>query len=397
MLEAIFRSSLARLAQTGRPKSDLSVSAVPLPSMKTATIARPGLPPTAPARDARRLGVSFGFNAPNGYFSSDAARAEVDRMTALGVRWCVLIPTVFQDTASSEVQYRHFTYTPDDAEVRRMIDLLHSRGIRVHLRPMLETLDGHGRNQVWFPADRERIPGRVSRHRAAWFDGLVARTLHYARIAQECGCEWYGLDSELDRMVDENDHWKRVIAATRSVYDGPVDSCHTPQVDVLAELRRRSDHWFYELDGLSVSFYRPAADRPGATVDEMAGKLSAWIPYYRDIATLFGGGNGAATGRPAKPFWFGETGCTSSTGGAISPSGWRGDGRYAPEEQAHFLEAVCRVFSPEPWWRGFYWWKWEEQSDRAQFRDDPAGDKGFVLHGKPAAGRFRAWSEKLCE
>ncbi|EIP99672.1 hypothetical protein OpiT1DRAFT_04199 [Opitutaceae bacterium TAV1] len=346
------------------------------------------LPASVTSR-VRRAGVTFGFNARNGYFSTGAARREIENMASLGVRWCVLTPTVFQDTASSEVQYRHFDYTPDDGELRRIIDLLHEHGICVHLRPMLETLDGHGRNQIWFPRDRERIPGRPSRHRAAWFDGFASRTLHYARIAQECGCEWYGLDSELDRMVEENDHWKRVIAAARSVYDGPVDSCHTPMTDVLAELRSRPDHWFYDLDGLSVSFYRSAATGPGATVEQMVQKLSEWLPYYRDIAVAFDR-EGAG-----KPFWFGETGCTSSTGGAISPSGWSGKGGYAPDEQTNFLEALCRVFSGESWWRGFYWWKWDEQLDRAGYKDDPAGDKGFTLWQKPAAGVYRQWREKL--
>jgi hypothetical protein len=30
------------------------------------------------------------------------------------------------------------------------------------------------------------------------------------------------------------------------------------------------------------------------------------------------------------------------------------------------------------------WWKWDEQNNRAEFHDDPAGDKGFTIRGKPA-------------
>ena len=35
--------------------------------------------------------------------------------------------------------------------------------------------------------------------------------------------------------------------------------------------------------------------------------------------------------------------------------------------------------------------KWDEQNHRPQFKDDPAGDKGFTIHGKPAADVFRRW------
>ncbi len=89
--------------------------------------------------------------------------------------------------------------------------------------------------------------------------------------------------------------------------------------------------------------------------------------------------------------YLGEIGCTSSTGGATSPSGWRGNGRYAPLEQANFLDAALRVLWDEPWWHGLYWWKWDEQNDRPQFRDDPAGNKGFTVDGKPAAEVMRRW------
>ena len=38
-----------------------------------------------------------------------------------------------------------------------------------------------------------------------------------------------------------------------------------------------------------------------------------------------------------------------------------------------------------------YWWKWEEQNDRPQFRTDPRGDKRFTLQGKPAQGVMQRW------
>ncbi|MBI2497886.1 MAG: hypothetical protein HYV75_08255 [Opitutae bacterium] len=357
--------------------SALVAVALQAPVLRGATAFAPAPHPGPPATAAaeRRLGVIFGFNAPPGYFSSAAARAEVGHMAGLGVRWCTVAPTVLPDAAV------------DEDDLSAIFDLLHARGIRTQLRPILGTPGIHGRAMVWFPSDRERLPGRISRHRADWFAGFADRTHRYARLARQSGCSGYGFAGEHDRMVGENDLWKNVLAAARSEFKGPIDSCHTPVVDILAELRRRPDHWFYDLDALTVSFFRPGADQPGATAGAMAEKFAReWVPYYRNVAEAFG-----------KPVRFGECGCPSSTGGAVTlATGGLDAAGYAPAEQQNYLEAVCRAFSPEPWWRGLDWWTWEaQQRDRTPVRKDPAGDRDFALRGKPAAGTFQVWTQKL--
>jgi hypothetical protein len=60
-------------------------------------------------------------------------------------------------------------------------------------------------------------------------------------------------------------------------------------------------------------------------------------------------------------------------------------------EQANYLEAVLQTFWPEPWWMGLYWWKWDENINRPEWKTDPAGDKGFTVHGKPAADVMKNW------
>jgi hypothetical protein len=332
--------------------------------------------------DGVQRGVTFGFYARNGYFGSEQARAEVDRMAELNVGWVVVTPTVMQETAHTTRQYRDFEVTPDDHELRAIIDHIHTRGMRVCLRPMTETQDGCGRLQIWFQPDRERIPGRHSTHWADWFASFRLRSQHYARIAQSTGCELYGLDSELDRTIDQHDHYRRVIDAVRGVYQGPVTSCHTTHcglIDFEAEFANPK-HWWHDLDMLQLSCYEPGSTRPGASVEEMLANLLPVRERFRRMANAY-----------RKPIAFGECGCTSSSGGAVHPSGWNAESGYNPDEQANYLEAVLRTFWDEPWWRGLYWWKWDEQLDRPQFRSDPRGDKGFTVWAKPAAEVMRRW------
>jgi hypothetical protein len=329
-----------------------------------------------------QAGVTFGFYARNGWFASEQARVEVERMADLGVGWVVLTPTVLQETAHSTRQYRDFEITPGDHELTAIIGALHSRGIRVCLRPMTETQDGCGRLQIWFSPDRERIPGRVSDHWARWFSSFRLRSVHYARLAQETGCEMYCLDSELDRTIDQHDHWREVIAAVRTVYAGPVTSCHTTHCNLIDWDRElaAARHWWRDLDMLQLSCYECAAIAPGSDLDSMMARLVPVRERFRRLAGAYG-----------KPIAFGECGCTSSVGGAMHPSGWTPQGGYDGEEQARYMEAVCRTFWDEPWWHGLFWWKWDEQNDRPQFRTDPRGDKGFTVWGKPAAEVMRAW------
>lgn len=335
--------------------------------------------------EAREIhcGVTFGFYARNGVMRSPWAFEQIQKMVDLNINWVVLVATVMQDTPQSTMQYRDFEVTPNDHELVGMIDALHAAGIKVHLRPMLETQDGQGRLQVHYHNDGNiRIPSRGSDHWARWFESMTQRSIHYAKIAQQTGCEMYGLDSELDRTIRHQDHWKNVIAAVRKVYEGPVSSCHTTHTGIIdfdAELANKN-HWWYDLDMLELSCYAPGSDCPNATVEQIVENLKPQVERFRKLAQTYG-----------KPIMFGEVGCTSSTGGAMHPSGWQGDGKYDPDEQANYLAAVLQSFWDEPWWFGLYWWKWDEQNKREQFTNDPNGDKGFTVDGKPAAQIMKQW------
>ena len=332
-----------------------------------------------PQIPALQKGMTFGYNARNGYYATPQARLEVDRMASLGIEWVCLVAIVMQETYASTRQYRDFTMTPADDELRDIIDYIHSRGMKVQLRPMLECFDGTQRLHVVFPGDFMIFPERPVRHATHWFQSMTERTLHYARLATRAGCEAFGIDSEIDQITHFNTEWKQVVAAARSVFSGHLTSSHTDRVDFLKDLQR-PDHWFRDLDSIGTSFYHPVADKPGTSLDEMVVNLQPQLERYRRIAALYG-----------KPVYFGECGCCSTAGATRSPCNWDNPGGYDGDEQARFLEAVLATFWHEPWWLGLYWWKWDEQNDRPHFRDDPRGDKGFTLWGKPAADTLQRW------
>lgn len=324
-------------------------------------------------------GMTFGFYARNGYFGSPEARQQVDRMKALNIEWVCLVSIVMQESLLSCRQYRDFAMTPADDELRDIVDYIHAQGMKVQLRPMLECWDGLQRCHIDFPPDGEIMPGKPFTYAKRWFQSMTERTLHYARLATRAGCEAYGLDSEIDRIVGFNAQWKEVVAAARSVFPGHLTSSHTGAANFLQQLERR-DHWWFDLDSLGTSFYDPVSDRPGSSKAEMLQYLQKSLAHHRAIAAKYG-----------KPYYFGECGCCATAGATRKPWGWDNPGGYDGEEQARFLEAVLETFWAEPWWMGLYWWKWDEQNYRPQFHDDPRGNKGFTLDGKPAAEVMRQW------
>lgn len=308
------------------------------------------------------LGVTFGFRAKNGWFGTEEAKAEARAIKASGADWVVLIVTVYQEHTYSVRQFKDFKMTPSDLEVMEMIDYLHSLGLKVQLRPMLETLDGCGRLGIWFPNDDptgKRIPGTSRTELSDWFESMCERAVYYAKIAEKANAELYCLDSELDRIIQYNERWKKVLSEVRKVYSGPVTSCHTTHTGIIdfEKVLSDKDHWFYDLDILSLSCYHQAAAL-GLTKEERREGFIPQLERFRKLAEIYG-----------KPILFGEFGSN-----------------LPPEEQADYLSVFLELFSNEPWWYGLYWWKWDEQIDR------PFGERWWPIKGRPAEKVYKAWS-----
>ena len=125
-------------------------------------------------------GVTFGYYAGNGYFSSKQAKIEVDRIGELGIPWICLVSTIMQEAYYSTRMFRDFRNTPGDDELIEIIDYIHSKGIKVMLRPMIECWDGTQRSHVTLPQG-EIQPGLAFHYRvgAALF-GVHRRYAHCA-------------------------------------------------------------------------------------------------------------------------------------------------------------------------------------------------------------------------
>lgn len=339
-------------------------------------------------------GVTFGFYGSNDYFASSRARDAIEAIPRSGANWVTVVATVWQDTCQSTFQYRDFELTPDDIALKEIIDLAHSKGLKVQLRPMLECKDGFGRLDINLPPRGARMAGRFSLKREEWFESLRTRSACYARIARRTGCEAFCIDSELDRMVEESDLWKKVVESVRKEYPGPVTSCHTITTGAVDFLKFLADgsHWFHALDYLSISYYWPARrmeelgkDLPVEGMMENLSKTKATMSAIADACE--------------KPLVFGECGCASIRDGAHRPWWTSPDVTPDEEEQARYAEALFRVFADEDWCSGFHWWKWDQNSPRSPgATEEQVRSTDFTIGGKKAEvvfGKFAGFRESM--
>lgn len=323
-------------------------------------------------------GMSFGYLAKRGYYESAEALAQPALMAEMGVTSVALMASVMQDSYCSTRLYQDFEFTPSDHEIERMIEAFHEVGISVMLKPMVECHDSAWRGSINFPDNNQQIQGRRTDYWDPWFASLGRSVVHYGRLAQRTGCASYCVGCELLAAEQpSHDHrWAPIIAQARSVYDGMLCYDSMPETLELPEIPA----WYRSLDAVCVSYYRSAADQPHATVEEMMVRLEPSVAHLRSLSEKVG-----------LPVIFGETGCRAVEGGAVVPAEYRTGGRHAPQEQANYAEAICRLFWPEPWWGGLYWWKWDEQQDRPHFHEDPSGTTGWTVQGKPAGEVLEKW------
>lgn len=316
------------------------------------------LPPALPAHFQR--GISYAAYTWNVLLSreSDQRLAELPRV---GVEWVALIPVWYQTDATSH-DIRPVPYdTPTDESVRHAVAQLHARGIRVLLKPFVDSQDG-----TW----RARIRPR---DRAAWFRAYKEFILHYARLAQELGVAGLCIGTELDFSTGDEAAWRDIIAAVRAVYRGPL--VYAANYTDYQRVR-----FWDALDYIGIDAYFPLAQNPDASLDELR---AGWRRAADQVEQWW-----LATGQK-KPVIFTEVGLPSYTGAAQSPGSWDLGTEPNMRLQADAYQAAFEELSGRPWLQGMYWWWWDNPST-ADWGGGPQ-NIGYTPRDKLAEGVLAQW------
>jgi hypothetical protein len=316
--------------------------------------------PFAPAKAALtdwHRGASIQPFSTTDIGSTEAKRA-MDSLKSTGANYVTLIIPYYQNNRQSTEMYPSWN-TPTDAALIIAIDYAHSIGLKVMLKPHLETdyIEWRG-NIDPAPADRP-----------AWFESYGKMLEHYGRIAQAHNVEDYCIGTEILRMANPQYHsdnttqWKKLIERVRAVYSGKV----TYSANWYGELEY--DQFWGDLDYIGVSAYYDLYHASNNSVAELEKSWDGWRSgvlepmqkkYNKDIV-------------------FTELGYRSINGAYRDPWDWSRDAGYNETDQANSYEALFHYWDKYPWMKGVSLWRWAIYPPPAN-----SGDKDYMPQNKLA-------------
>ena len=344
-----------------------------------------------------KKGIVFGADewaAPTGGWGSPSAAASLAALAATGADHVRILTTQYQDYINSTVIYPVLPPSPLASptleQVRGAVRAAHALGLAVLLAPILDPswdIPRNGRS-ITPPAGAAAVSrlqigaGFTEAQWGAWFTSYAAYVLPLAQLAHDEGVEMFEVCSELDvALTTRGAQWRALIAAVRSAYSGPLyvaANTNTLQgIDFLDALDAVGVDAYY---GLGAPLQLGVAP----SVDDL---VAAWQPIRDALAAL--------ANASGKPVLITEVGYQSRPSCHVRPwgtvvhdplddSAWIEDHDMAC--QANAYEALLRVFTPEPWFAGVFWWLW-----RADASHGGTYDSDFTPHGKPAEEVLRRW------
>jgi hypothetical protein len=271
-------------------------------------------------------------------------------LAATGATWIALTPTVYvRDRRDSTVAAA--ASTPSDDSVRAAIRAARALGLKVVLKPHVDSLQGGAR--AWLePKDA-----------AAWFTSYRVFVLDYARIAQEEGCSIFVVGTEL-AVLTAPQHWgawRALISDVRGVYSGPLTYAANWHSAELVGFWR-------DLDFIGIDAYYPVVGGKNRTLLKIG-----WLPIEGALHAL-----SAANGRP---IIFTEFGLSSQKGANMKPWDFGDFGALDLDVQTAYVQTFLNAFAHKSYVAGFLNWAWDQ---------NPGGtaDKSMTLRGKPALDAF---------
>lgn len=293
-------------------------------------------------------GITFAPFCRKGVLSDPHAKESLLALKErTGADFIILAPQGTQETAQSEEIDFTSDQTASDDELRETIAYAHELGIRVALKPTVNCLDGTWRAHINF-FDKE-VPCEPKW--SNWFKSHTAFHMHFAALAEECGCEMYIAGCEMVNSERREAEWRQLIADIRTVYSGPV-SYNTDKY------QEDTVQWWDAVDVISSSGYYPI------------GKWEQELDRIEAVVKKFN-----------KPFFFAECGCMSSKDSFTVPNDWHKLGEVAMEEQAEWYREMFATCAKRPWVEGFCLWSW---TGHLYSEEEAKVENKYDIYMKPA-------------
>jgi hypothetical protein len=265
----------------------------------------------------------------DGYRSTDTKQA-LDGIASVGANWVQIVPFWYQATLTSDT-IGPTEHSVSDNGVRNAINLAHTHGLKVLLKPQVDL------------ADHKNYRGKINpTNRTDWFASYQSFIVHYAGLAQQSGVDQFAVGTELASMSGSGDRssWLTAINAIKAQYHGPL--VYAANFDEYPGVS------FWDvLDLVGIDGYWPLSQTPTTDVSQLE---QAFAPI-RDALRAF-------AARVGRRILFTEAGYPAQVGAAVAPTDPHISSKPAQDQQAAAYQALFATFSGQPWWAGVFWWSW---------------------------------------
>jgi sugar phosphate isomerase/epimerase len=296
---------------------------------------------------------------PGRGYGTPYSAALLDELARLGTNWISITPfgRIFDLKSTEIVMDFEAPYLENRDAVRRMVQQAHERGMKVLLIPHLWVDTGGWRGEI--------DPGTDAgweRYQASY----RAFVLAWAELAAEAGADAFSIGVECKSWSGRfGGYWTSLIRDVRATFRGLLTySANWDEVEGVL--------FWDKLDLIGINAFYPLAQHDDATYDEYVAGAKRARDGIRRAAELLD-----------MPVLFVEVGYTTRANAAVEPWLWpddMSDVRFDEHEQARALAAVFEAFLPEPWFSGFFVWRYYANLD------DVSQEHiwGFSPHGKLA-------------
>ncbi|HEY2827314.1 MAG TPA: dockerin type I domain-containing protein, partial [Pirellulales bacterium] len=298
----------------------------------------------------------FGADALGGA-PSDQSLYDLSRLgtntVAINVWW-------FQQTASSTtIAEDDARYSSTMSSIQHAIDTIHSLGMNVLLKPMVDVADS---NNTW----RAQItPTNVN----DWFASYTSFIDTFADLAQQNkskGVTMLSVGCELNSMEQYTTQWNNLIAGVRSRYTGQLTYSANWSATSVGSVNNVGGYttvpWWNKLDAIGIDAYFPLTNVNNPTETQLQ---SAWNGLADNIQSWR-----ASQGLSQKVI-FTEVGYASQDGSNTAPWSATTSSQVNQQEQANSYQALLTTMSSRPWYDGQFWWSWS--TDPLGGYNDPTG------------------------
>ncbi|BCN30091.1 glycoside hydrolase family 113 [Anaeromicropila herbilytica] len=293
-------------------------------------------------------GYTFAPFSKKGSYQGEEAYASLELLkNRTGINFIILVPNGLQDTPQSEEICYTSNATVSDEELIDMIKYAKKIGLRVALKPTVNCKNGTWRAHINFFDEEVPCEPKWSK----WFVSYTDFQLHYAKIAEETGCEMFIAGCEMVMSEHREEEWRNVISEIRGVYHGLV-SYNTDKY------QEHNVKWWDAVDVISSSGYYPISDW-----EKELDRIERVVNLYK------------------KPFFFAEAGCMSVTGSKNVPNDWSIRGDIDLEGQAEWYERMFQTCSNRQWVSGYAIWSW---SIKLYHEKNAMKNGSYEVYGKPA-------------